>query len=171
VISLFDSGPRERLRTYLNDHLAGATAGLALCKRIRDRNRGTPLGDAFVDLLDQLEQDERELRRLVDRLDLPVNVPKKLVATAVERLGRLKLNGQLLGYSPLSRFEELELLSIGIMGKAKLWSALKAVDAGWAPVAGMDLDELYRRAMTQHDRVEHFRIEAAREAIKAGTGS
>ena len=33
------------LSIYLNDHLAGATIGVELARRIRARNRGTPLGD------------------------------------------------------------------------------------------------------------------------------
>jgi hypothetical protein len=37
----------------------------------------------------------------------------------------LKLNGQLRGYSPLSRLDELELLQIGVAGKRRLWRALE----------------------------------------------
>lgn len=33
------------LAIYLNDHLAGATAGLELARRARGRNAGTPLGE------------------------------------------------------------------------------------------------------------------------------
>ena len=44
-----------------------------------------------------------------------------------EKLGRLKPNGQILGYSPLSRLVELETLALGITGKRSLWEALLGV--------------------------------------------
>lgn len=46
-------------------------------------------------------------------------------AWAAEKLVRLKLNGRLRGYSPLSRLLELEMLHIGITGKLELWQALQ----------------------------------------------
>ena len=46
---------------------------------------------------------------------------KELVALAGEKVGRLKPNGQVRGYSPLSRLLELETLSVGISGKLALW--------------------------------------------------
>ena len=50
-----------------------------------------------------------------------------------EKLGRLKLNGQLLGYSPLSRLIELEGLMLGIAGKLAMWIALSSRSGRPAP--------------------------------------
>jgi hypothetical protein len=50
---------------------------------------------------------------------------KPWFAVADERLGRLKLNGRLLAYSPLSRFEELDFLIMGIDGNKTLWVNLR----------------------------------------------
>ena len=49
---------------------------------------------------------------------------KNAGAWALEKAGRLKLNGELTGYSPLSRVVELEGLLTGITGKWGLWVAL-----------------------------------------------
>jgi hypothetical protein len=45
----------------LNDHLAGATLGSDLAEQIRDRNEGTPLGDAMGSIARQIEEDRRTL--------------------------------------------------------------------------------------------------------------
>ena len=48
--------------------------------------------------------------------------PKSAGAWTAEKFGRLKPNGQLTGYSPLSRLVELEGLKLGITGKLGLWT-------------------------------------------------
>jgi hypothetical protein len=45
------------------------------------------------------------------------NPVKVALAVGAERLGRLKPNGRLVRYSPLSRFVELDILAMGIEGK------------------------------------------------------
>ena len=69
----------------------------------------------------------------MDRLGVGQGKLKPLAAVLGERLGRLKLNGRLRGYSPLSRLDELELLQIGVVGKRRLWRALEHTHAGDLP--------------------------------------
>ena len=40
--------PNELLGVYLNDHLAGSSAGLELAEKLRDNNQGTALGDVMA---------------------------------------------------------------------------------------------------------------------------
>jgi len=61
----------------------------------------------------------------MERLAVRRNTAEIAGAWAAEKLGRLKLNGRLRGYSPLSRLLELEMLHIGITGKLELWQALQ----------------------------------------------
>ena len=61
-----------------------------------------------------------------------------------EKVGRLKPNAQLRGYSPLSPLVELEGLLIGIQGKLAMWSVLAEV----ADEVGLD-----RRAPARRSRV------------------
>jgi hypothetical protein len=82
-----------------------------------------------------------------------------------EKVGRLKLNGQLLGYSPLSRLVELEGLMMGITGKRAMWVALSSVLGGDPRLEGIDLDHLAERAREQRRTVERLRRQAAREAL------
>jgi hypothetical protein len=97
------------LAIYLNDHLAGATAGVELARRLRASNEGDPeLGPALAEVCADIEADRETLKAAMDRLGVGQSKLKPLAAVLGERLGRLKLNGQLWGYSPLSRLYELE---------------------------------------------------------------
>lgn len=164
MISLNNASPDERLRVYLNDHLAGATAGVALAKRIRDRNTG-PVGQAFGELVPDLEDDQRTLRDIVTSMEFSGSGAKQVLADMVEKVGRLKFNGQIFGYSLLSKMEELEVMALGIEGKAKMWSALGSIAERRPQLSKFDFEKLGVQARLQHDRVEALRIEAAREAL------
>jgi hypothetical protein len=157
--------PDGRLLTiYLNDHLAGATLGVQLTRRCLRANEGTELGRFLQDLLAEIEEDQSTLESVMARLGVRKSSAKRGVALALERLGRLKLNGQITGYSPLSRVLELEGLTIGIEGKVSLWQNLRAIGLG-ERLTGIDLDALVERAERQREAVEAHRIEAAKRAF------
>jgi hypothetical protein len=151
------------LATYLNDHLAGATAGRALAKRILSENEGNELGAFFAWLLPEIDSDLDELRRVMQRVGAAEDPIKRLAALAAERLGRLKLNGRILGYSPLSPLVECEAMALGIHGKHAMWIALREIDD--PRLAGMDFDHLAARAREQLDRLEEHRLRVARTAL------
>jgi hypothetical protein len=88
---------------------------------------------------------------------------KKLSGWATEKLGRLKLNGELLSYSPLSRVVELEGLYLGITGKQALWELLS--DLGDPRLAEFDLAGLLERAERQRSELNEQRRQAARETF------
>jgi hypothetical protein len=150
--------------TYLNDHLAGSTVGRELSKRAADENRGTPLGDFLQKLHEEIVEDRETLKEIMDALDVGEDHLKTIVARVGERLGRLKPNGNLLSYSPLSRVVELEGLSLGVAGKAGLWRALMLLDD--PRLEPFDLVALEKRAERQRTGVEKNRLEAARLAFK-----
>src|SRR4051794_23279422 len=108
------------VRIYLNDHLAGAMAGLELAKRCCSNNEGTRLGDSLQRLIGEIHSDRDDLEQLMEALGVPKDPVKRLAGWATEKLGRLKLNGQLTGYSDLSRLIELEGLCLGVEGKLSL---------------------------------------------------
>jgi len=86
-----------------------------------------------------------------------------------EKVGRLKLNGRIAGYSPLSRVVELEALGLGVEGKRALWRALAAEAARDARLEGVDLTALGSRAERQRRLIERERLRAA--ALAFGTPS
>ena len=154
----------QRLAIYLNDHLAGATAGVELARRLRASNRDDPeSGPALVEICVEVEADRETLKAVMDRLGVSQSKLKPAAAVLGERLGRLKLNGQLWGYSPLSRLDELELLQIGVTGKRRLWRALEHTHAGDLP--DFDLGALAERATEQLRRLEALHLKAAALAL------
>jgi hypothetical protein len=156
--------PDRLLAIYLNDHLAGAALGVELARRLRSSNRGDPeMGEPLAEICAEIEADRETLIRLMERLDVERNQVKPALARFAERLGRLKPNGQLRGYSPLSRMLELEVLSSGIGGKVQLWNALE--ERFGESLDGFDFHALAERADRQGQRVEDLHLSAARRAL------
>lgn len=154
----------ELIAIYLNDHLAGSTVGVELARRLRASNEGDPeFGPALVEVCAEIEADREALKAVMDRLGVGQSKIKPLAAVLGERLGRLKLNGRLWGYSPLSRLVELELLQIGVAGKRRLWRALEHTHAGELP--DFDLGALAERATGQLRRLEELHLKAAALAL------
>jgi hypothetical protein len=153
------------LGIYLNDHLAGAIAGSELVKRAARNNEGTPLG-AFLDrLATDIEQDRRALETLMSDLGVRKDVVKDAAAWMAEKVGRLKLNGRLVGYSDLSRLVELEGLSLGVEGKLAMWRNLSRVREKYAALEKTNIEELTERAEAQRRELEEVRQEAAENAL------
>jgi hypothetical protein len=153
------------LRIYLQDHLAGSTAGLELARRTRGANEGTEYGPPLARIADEIEADRRMLQGVMEDLGFGGDRLKIAGAWALEKAGRLKLNGELLGYSPLSRLEELEALSLGVEGKLALWKALDRTLGSDPRLQDVDFDELVERARSQRRRLERQRARAADEAL------
>jgi hypothetical protein len=151
------------LSIYLNDHWAGSALGIELARRARTRNEGTPLGRYLEHLASEIQSDRETLERLMDELGIRRNRLKALAAGTAEKLGRVKLNGQLMGYSPLSRFLELESLYLGVTGKRELWRALQRTIGNDLP--GFDFEDLASRAERQAADIEVQRLEAAPSAL------
>ena len=154
----------ELLAIYLNDHLAGATLGVELARRLRASNQDEPeFGPVLGEVCGEIEADRETLKTMMDRLAVGQSKLKPLAAVLGERLGRLKLNGRLWGYSPLSRLDELELLQIGVAGKRRLWRALEHTHA--RDLEQFDLGALAERATEQLRRLEALHLKASALAL------
>lgn len=158
----------DQLSIYLHDHLAGATFGTELARRARRENEGTPYGAFLADLAAQIEQDRTQLVALVERLGAGRDELKLLLAWSGEKIGRLKLNGRLSGYTPLGRVTELEGLSAGVHGKLSMWRALRQIAHEQAALDAEDLDVLIGRAERQLDGLREQHALATREAFARG---
>ena len=155
----------KRLSTYLNDHLAGATGGLELAKRTRGSNEGSSYGEFLTTVEREIDEDRDTLKAIMDALDVDQNQLKVSLGWMAEKVGRLKLNDQLVGYSPLSRLVELEALMLGVTGKLGLWRSLQAVAGGDGRLAEFDFAALILRAERQQTGLEELRLRAAQEAL------
>jgi hypothetical protein len=154
----------NRLGIYLNDHLAGATVGVELARRARGSNEGDPdFGPPLGEICAEFEADRETLKAAMNQLGIGQSTVKPLAAMLGERLGRLKPNGQLRGYSPLSRLDELEILQIGVAGKRRLWRALEHTHSD--DLSDFELGELAERATEQLRRLEALHLKAASLAL------
>jgi hypothetical protein len=154
------------LATYLNDHLAGATAGRELARRAASNNRGSPLGQFLVVLAQEIDEDRDALLALMGDLQVGTDRIKVLGGWAAEKVARLKPNGRLFSYSPLSRLLEVEGLTLGVRGKLALWQALELIQAGKPSLANADLASLSQRAERQLSELEQHRRAIVPEALE-----
>jgi hypothetical protein len=153
------------VRIYLQDHHAGSTTGLELARRIRASNEGNAYGETMAKIVDEIAADRNALEGIMDDLGFGADKVKDLGAWALEKVGRLKLNGQITGYSPLSRVVELEGLMTGITGKIGLWAALLQIAPEEPRLDAAHLERLRERGESQRATVEELRQRAAREAF------
>lgn len=165
-----DCGPARRvchsgeriLGTYLKDQLALGVLWRELARRAQRNNRGTSLGEALEHVATGIAEDVETFRSIMRRLGIRPNPVKVVAALGGERLERLKLNGRLRQYSPLSRFEELEFLTMGIDGKKQMWTTLRDLAGLAARLPDVDFDDLVERAQWQRSELEAFRDRRAR---------
>ena len=156
------------LAIYLNDHLAGATLGVELARRLRSSNQGDPeMGPPLARICSEIEADRDALCDLMERLEIGRDQVKPALAKTAEKLGRLKLNGRLLAYSPLSRVLELEVLSGLVGAKMQLWNALEQ-HFGEGAAGDVDLHQLATAADSQGRRLEDLHLAATRRAFGSG---
>ncbi len=153
---------RKLLGIYLNDHLGGSIVGVELARRAAHQNEGSEFGAFLADLAKEIEADRGALMAIMDDLGVRKDPVRRVLGWAGEKVGRLKLNGQLRGYSPLSRLEELEGLALGVTGKLALWKALRLVAEDEPRLAAHPLERLLERAEQQQREIEERRLSAAR---------
>ena len=153
------------LAIYLNDHLAGSTVGLELARRSAGSNRGSGYGQFLDELAEEIRSDRESLLEIMRALQVRVDRLKVSAAWAAEKLGRLKLNGRVLGYSPLSRLVELEALTLGVSGKLALWRALDQFEPDRPELSKTTLDHLIARAERQLESLEGHRRNAVADAL------
>jgi hypothetical protein len=161
----------RQLDIYLNDHLAGAMVGVELSRRVAKSNRGTPAGAFLERLHREIREDRQTLQAITRALGADSSPMKPALAWMAEKAGRLKPNGQIRGYSPLSRLVELEGLEIGVTGKRSLWQALSHAFTDDARLAGFDLEALVARAEQQLEGLREHRMRVAPHALAEVPGS
>ncbi|MCP3141096.1 hypothetical protein [Pyxidicoccus xibeiensis] len=165
----------KRLGIYLNDHLAGSVAGIELAVRTETENRSNPVGRYLAAFIPELKHDQSILEAVMKTLEVKRDPLKTRMSWVGEKLGRLKLNGSLLRYSPLSRLVELEGLCVATEGRLSLWRTLARLSARDTRLAGFDFEALIARGEAQQQALQHLRGRAsdvafADEPVQFGSG-
>jgi len=160
-------GRRDLLVVYLNDHLAGATAGTELARRAAAAQRDPAKRGIMRGLAGEISEDRQALLEIMAAIGIPVRGYKVWAGWLAEKAGRLKLNGSLLARSALSDLLELEMMRLGVEGKAAGWHTLRTLAASRPELDAARLDRLLARAEDQSKRLEGLRAEAAAEIFLA----
>ncbi len=155
------------LGTYLRDHLAGATLATEIIERLIHENEGTRLSTFAKELLTRIEDDERELKSLLDGFNEKPGPFKTFAAWASAKLSAVKL-GRMSGV--FGNFQALELLAIGILGKRALWLALQRIGGDDERLQALDYDRLIDSAEKQFADVERWRLELFEKALRYSDG-
>lgn len=170
------SGP-DLLGIYLNDHLAGATAGAGRARHLANASRGTALASDLDPLATEIAQDREILKELMRRLDIPARRYKICAGWVLEQAGRLKSNGRVVRRSPLSTMVELEALRMGVTGKVAVWQTLRRLSDTEDRLTPQLLDDLLDRAHRQLRTLEELHLQQAtvtfptRERTSTGAGA
>ena len=147
------------LAIYLNDHLAGATGGVALAERAKRTHRAA----ALRSLTEEIKEDRRTLMWIMSVVGVKPARHKAFAAWASERVASLKTNGRLFRRSPLSALLEIEALYLGVHGKAAGWRTLLAMTDHVTELDPRLLRELLDRAQAQLRELEDLHNALARE--------
>jgi hypothetical protein len=114
-------------------------------------------------LVIEIKQDREVLERVIRVLGGSPNTIKRATALGAERIGSLRMWLPMIGpgSQESARLEEVEVLSLGIEGKRLMWAALAQLSSTDARLSGFPFPELKRRAKSQRDRLERFRLKLA----------
>jgi hypothetical protein len=151
------------LAQYLDDHFAGATFAIELTEHLAARFERERRGDFFASLLLEIRRDRQVLEDVVHRIGMAPSSLGTAAGWAMEKLSRPKLKD--VGTSRLGYFESLEVLALGIMGKAMLWRALGTIAMGHSALGDVDCRRLEARARVQYESVERLRMQAAQDVL------
>src|SRR5688500_12929805 len=104
---------REYLATYLNDHLAGATAALELLEHVQSWYAGTQIESFAAELHADILADRGELESLMERLGVGRSVARRVAGWLAEKGAQLKLKLDDPAAKGLRLLEAMDALSIG----------------------------------------------------------
>ncbi|MPQ97005.1 hypothetical protein GB931_03510 [Modestobacter sp. I12A-02628] len=153
---------RDLLGIYCNDHLASASGGVELVRRVLAQHDDGPWAADLRQLLAELREERAALQATVRALGLPVRGYKQVAVWVGEKLARGKLNGRLLSRSPLSSVVEFEFLTVAVLAKRSGFETLRAL----ADVEPRVDAALFDRLIDQADR-QHRWLATARRQIAA----
>jgi hypothetical protein len=153
------------LAIYLNDHLAGAAAGVGRARALARAHQGRPDEERLQRLADDIAADRGALLAVMGSLGIPVRHYKSIALSMAEKAGRLKFNGRLKERSPLTDLVEYEFLRVAVEGKAAGWRTLRTLADRTPDLDAGELDTLHERAQTQITLLEELRKSAVAEVF------
>jgi hypothetical protein len=113
------------MRIYLEDHLAGATAGAARAQRLAEAEADSDDAAELAAFAHDVDQDRATLVAVMKAVGVGPNVLKTGLASLGEKVGAFKPNGFVVQRSPLTTVVELEAMQMAVRGKRSLWESVE----------------------------------------------
>ncbi|WP_166825278.1 hypothetical protein [Thalassoroseus pseudoceratinae] len=159
---------KQTLGIYLNDHLALMNGELQLIVRCRSSQPGGPLRT----FLDELESDVAAQQTTANDVRTRFGCSgglggriKSSAAWIAEKVGRLKLNGSVWSYSPLSRVTELEGLIATACERIALWDTLNVLTDADQRLDGISSGYFQQQSEKHLETLQTYRRAAAVDAF------
>lgn len=146
----------EMLHTYMQDHHAGAAAGVDLFRRVAEDHEDPKIREVVSRIGDETVEDLTSLEELMTLAGTSRSKLKDLPAKAAEKVGQLKPNRRVSERSPLSDLLELEALTLAVTGKKLGFKAL--LDIGDPRLPRPTLENLLERAEEHGRTLEKLRL-------------
>lgn len=156
------------LTIYLRDHLAMARAGIDFVQRVADANERNVIGARLDEFTTRLDEEAEALVRAMDLLGVEPSQLKMAGARIAEKMGRLKLNGEIGRYSPLSRLLEIEALTAAVQMRKGLWRTMDDARQVYPELDELPIDRYRLRAGEQLELLETMHRKAARAMLEGG---
>lgn len=156
----------ELFAVYLTDHDAAAAAAISLARRAARHVRHDGATEQIARIATELAEDRQVLRQVMATLHVEPATWKVVAAHTAERVGRLKLNGQVIRPSPLGNVWEMEGLLDAVAAKRRLWEAIAEVP-GLEAATGIDTRHMVHRLEAQADRLHPLWLAATGTAFPA----
>lgn len=153
----------EMLHTYMQDHHAGAAAGIDLFRRVAEDHEDPETREIVARIGDETVDDLKILEELMTLVGTSPSMLKDLPAKAAEKFGQLKPNRRAAERSPLSDLVELEALTLAVTGKTLGFKALLDIDHPRLPRP--TLEKLVERAEQHGRELEKLRLRCT-DALK-----
>ena len=138
----------EHLKSYLNDHRAGASAGTDLARRIWRTHRSGEWGPQLAQVFESIRNEKDLLDDVRANLGVAGGQLRRAAALVVERASRLKMSGGSDEF-PVGTIAEIEVLMSGIQAKQRLWCALGVLAHSRPELIGFDFRALEQQSTEQ----------------------
>ena len=143
----------DSFSSYLNDHLAGATAAIETLQLLRDQHPGKPIAGFALEMMGQLREDRTVLQNLIDRIGRGPSPLKQAAGWVGARVSELKFTPDSYGM-----FLALEALSLGVEGRLLMWQAAQAMVDNHPALQTLAFENLVERARKQRAEIELQRM-------------
>lgn len=147
----------DSLKTYVQDHLAGAEFALALLSDISKQTLDQSASQLAGELLPEIDADKAALNSFANGLGTELGPIKQAMAMLGQKVSTPKLDVS----ERLGLFEAVELLMLGVLGKRALWQTLQTIREHGLTLPPLELAALQRRAEEQHASLENLRCQLA----------